>query len=136
MAHSIYWHVPRRVCVVRAEGDISIKELAEISEESIEFVRSGDAPVHWITDARAIRTIPAHISQIHKMAKIFQETNLGWVLTLTDNRFMTFATSLVSQLARVNYKTFKDPVELIKTLQFIDPTLGEVPAYTEKTTST
>lgn len=129
MAYSIYWYVPQRVFVIRAEGNISREELAEISEKAIEFVRSGDAPVHWIADTRKINSIPRNLVRIRKIAEIFQEANLGWLFALTNNRFMTFATSVISQLSHINYKSFQEPSDMILSLQQIDPTLVDLPAY-------
>src|SRR5690606_34023816 len=108
MGHLVYWHIENRVCVVQAWGDVALDELTEISQDVTALVQAGEAPVHWIVDARQIASIPKSLGQVQKMAKVFSEPNLGWVLALTENHFMKFATSLVSQLSRVNYRAFND----------------------------
>ena len=132
MGLTVEWYVPQRICIIHAEGDLTVEDLETGSNRVIELIQSGIAPVHCIADARKVTSPPKNLREIIKAARLFREPNLGWMMGLIDNSFIKFAASVVSQMSGVNYRVFSNPHDLITILKRIDPTLPELPPFPMK----
>jgi len=127
MGYTVDWFVQDRVYVFNIWGDLTLDDYHEGSTVAIDYVCDGHPPVHSILDVRNVTDYPKRLSEIRKVTAIMQEPNLGWVLVVSDDRFIRFVGDIVSQLSSKNYKAFATPEEAIAFLWHMDTTLPEPP---------
>ena len=133
MGYSVFWHVPNRLYIVHLYGHIDVDEMYEGVEKSIEFIVAGEPPVHSIVDARQVTHFPKSLKLAKQTTSLTRQPNLGWVMTITEDRMIRFMTTTAYQLAGVQHREYRDPSTVITDLQHIDPSLGHVADYPDLT---
>lgn len=130
MGYSHLWLVPERIYIFQVYGELTMDDVSQGSEESIQYVRSGQPPVHSIIDIRNVTSYPKSVSQIRQAAAIMKEPNVGWIVGLSNDRVLSFIGDLVAQLSNVKSKTTFTPEEALDFLWRVDSTLPQViPEY-------
>ena len=129
MAWQIDWHVPTRIFFMKLIGDLTIDDLHRLVDEELDFIRNGDPPVHFIVDLREMGDYPISISELRRNLALYNEPNLGWLMTLSNDRMVQYLSRVVSTLQRNRYRHFNGPDELIEFIVRKDESLPEVPPY-------
>jgi len=119
------YYIDKRVIYIPFEGDITAEDGLALSNYAIELIRSGIAPVHYIADARNLKSIKLNLKQLSDASTFLREPNLGWVIVLGGSPVARFLSSAIMQVKHKNFH-FGDSVEdAITTLRRVDTDLKE-----------
>lgn len=123
MGYKGEWFVQNRVLLLSVWGERTLEEMREGSAYIVNAVRNGSAPVHLIIDMQNVTGHPRRIGEVRDTLVVFDEPNLGWVVTITQNRALKFISDILTQMARKSYKSFDNPQDAVNFLWHIDPSL-------------
>lgn len=125
---NISWLVDKRVIFVDIGISLTMTDLIEMNEKIIEFLDAGDAKVHIIFRATELVAFPVTFSSLSKVFSFVTHPNLGWDITINNNRLLSFISAMVNRAINRRATKYVDTYEDAKELlQRIDPSLPELP---------
>lgn len=124
MAHTAKWLIEGRVALVKIVGDLSIEALGAMSDEIIQYLEAGQAPVHLLIDDEELGRPPIRVATIRKVALFLKHENLGWQVAIGDvNPIANYIVPVVIKLAGVQLVRRKTQEDAMAFLQEHDLTL-------------
>ena len=119
------YYVDKRVIYIPFEGDLTAEVGLALSNLAVELIRSGIPPVHYIADARNLKSLKFNLKQLSEVSTFLREPNLGWVIVLGGSPVARFLSSAIMQMKHQNFH-FGDSVEdAMTTLRRVDLNLKE-----------
>ena len=126
MGDRVSWLVEGRVALW--EGSLSIHEVIESNQVFInQFLRAvpRDVIVHVIV------TVPPgnlkfNLTQLRSATSCLREPNIGWLVVVTDEAMKRFFATVISQVARVRFRSFATFEEACQFLNNADKTLPDL----------
>lgn len=108
VAHRIEWLVENHV-VLTTIFSWDANSLAQMMSDINELVNQSDLPlVHTIWDLKGIERYSTHLNEIRQAIKtLFSNEQLGWVVTIIDNRMVGFLAHAGASMYRARYRSFK-----------------------------
>jgi hypothetical protein len=131
MNYSVTWHLNQRIILTVISGDVTVDDLKQASIETNRLVRAGIPLVHEVIDMRAMTSYPTRINDLAWLVPYLKETNLGWLIVVTQNPIVRFLSNTLSQVASSRMRSFMTPQEAFDFLAYVDSTLPPLPETVE-----
>jgi hypothetical protein len=95
------WLLEHQIIYIDTEGDISLEELQQWDQQSVEMLDASPEPrVHAIFDHTRLRSQPSILHQLK--LKVGRHPKVGWVVIIrSGNPSLLFISSATSQFFRV-----------------------------------
>lgn len=103
-----------------------MEELDEANTGAINQSRSGTAPVHILVDTLEITRVPVSLKAIKDLIAYTREPNLGYIIYISNNPFISFLNSTIAQFSKAKFITVKTLEEALVILPRIDTSLQEL----------
>ncbi|RMF79280.1 MAG: hypothetical protein D6737_11930 [Chloroflexi bacterium] len=123
MGYQVSWLEEQRVINVYTFGDLTFDDIRASSRITVEWIRSGVAPVHTIVDAREATQFPNRVNEFRQALVHPRSSKVGWIIVVTDDPIMKLFTSLIAKVFHYKLRIAKTHDEAIQFLQRIDNTL-------------
>src|SRR6185436_12077430 len=109
MAYEMYWHVDKRVIGTRFYDEVSAEDLIVQGTQTEEYIKEGVHPLFLLVDALGVTKYPTNLKEmLEAMGKNPSNSgNLEWTIVVTDNRFINFIGSVVSNFFKIAVRTCK-----------------------------
>lgn len=131
MNHSVTWYLDQRIVLTVISGDVTLDDLKQASIETNRLVRAGIPLVHDVADMRTMTSFPTRINDFAWMVPYLKETNLGWLIIVTQNPIVRFLGNTLSQVANSRMRSFVTLQEAFDFLAYVDSTLPPLPEPVE-----
>ena len=125
MLHEIGYSIDKRVIYVRFDGDLTTDDALTSNVSTIELIRGGVAPVHYVVDTRNLKNVRVNLKQMTEVATFLREPNLGWVIVIGGSPIARFLSSVVMQMKHQNFHFADSPEDALASLARVDTTLKE-----------
>jgi len=127
MSIAVFWQVENRVIYVEVQGDVPIEDVWTSTEEITKLLDSGQRPVHLLADMRQMGKIPTQVNQMRLANQaVMQHPALGQVFGIGSmNPIVQLLAAVITQVARVEYRSVSSPEEAMRILERTDLTLAE-----------
>lgn len=112
-----------RILHQRLQGDITLAEVSEASDEALALLRAGRPPIHLLLDVSNLGKFPLSAHQLSKAAAYIHDPNLGWVLLVGPSSIMATFAGIITQIAGVRLRSFADVDEALGFIATQDPSL-------------
>lgn len=138
MGYEISWYVPGRVVMAVFSGDINLQEAEAASEETAQFIQSGELPfVHLLADTTKLERFPTNLNLLNRSAsKHLWQPKLGWTIVISTNSTTRFISGIITQVARVRFRMFPTYADGLNFLADQDASLRETIAKLPVPTAT
>lgn len=126
MPYQVQWHTDDLVGMAVVDGSFSEDELIEVSTALRDrFLEGAADTVHLICDATHVTEYPRNVFVIQKASNIYlQHPQMGWLVFIgSNNPFVKFLASTVTQIAGIRFKYAKTLDEAERILKKIDARL-------------
>jgi spore maturation protein SpmA len=114
-----------RVIIERLTGVFAVEDLEKIVEAANALMSQGQKPVHLIIDTSGITKHPNSLTALRNAAPGGQHENLGWTLMISSSMLMSTMTKVITQLMRLEFRSFTSLEAALAFLKLQDPTLEE-----------
>lgn len=106
MPYEIRWHTENRVIYQRCFGVLTLDEMRENNEITMQYINSGTPLVHNIVDMREVESFPMNLKQMGDVFKRDQETliRLGWTVVIGLTPIMRFFATVLIQIWGARYR--------------------------------
>lgn len=131
MGAKVSWYIEDRIILNYYWGEITNEELENSSKQSTEWIRSASDQVHSIVHTLDVTGYPVNLAQGLKLAAVVRNSNLGWMIMLSDDRMARFMASAVSQITRFRFRAVATEQEALEFLMDVDPSLPDLPSLEE-----
>lgn len=125
------WYLNDRIVFVEFAGELSVDDIVEALETSINYVeRSAAQPVHFLHDWTQLKKFPTNILQIRRQSdiRLSDRSKLGWMVAYgNDNRLMRYISQTVTYLFDIRFRMFSTREEALRFLHKMDDTLDGSP---------
>jgi hypothetical protein len=122
------WYLNNRIVFVEFAGELSVDDIVEALETSINYVERSDAqPVHFLHDWTQLKKFPTNILQIRRQSdiRLSDRAKLGWMVAYgNDNRLMRYISQTVTYLFDIRFRMFSTREEALRFLHKMDDTLS------------
>jgi hypothetical protein len=125
MLHEIGYSIDKRVIYVRFDGDLTTDDALASNVATIELIRGGVAPVHYIVDTRHLKNVRVNLKQMTEVATFLREPNLGWVIVIGGSPIARFLSSVIMQMKHQNFHFAESLEDALASLTRVDTTLKE-----------
>jgi hypothetical protein len=126
MSVSVTWKIERRLIYVDFSGSVTIEEIEKASHTVVQYIRSGQAPVHVVADMTGVDHYPREFGRLAGAIPHLAETNLGKTILIgTNSGLIQMMVSVIRHAVQIDLRMFNS---LEKTLAFLhetDPTLPD-----------
>lgn len=127
MPYQIRWLVPNKLLIINTYGELTIDDVANMSQESAVMVEeSPEIMVHSITDLYKITSYPYNLMELTKaMNKLdLQQNKLGWALMIgISNPMLRFIATTLTQLKNYRFRIMDDVDGCFRFLHEVDETI-------------
>jgi len=128
MPYSLEWVVEKRVYLMRFYGDFTLEELKQANQDAIAWIRQGPEGLlfHIILDTLDLQKHPMTLKAVagDSMTGFRKEPNLGWVLLITESKFISFLASITTQLTSNRFRPVSTFDEAVAFLREQDQTIN------------
>ena len=132
---SVSWLVEKQVILVTLKEHVNLEDIKVINETIIDHLNEGEADVHIIVDLKKLLTFPNTLQALHKVLTFLQHPNLGYNITIVDNRLMQFVSMVINRiLGRYPVQFVKTYEEAIELLHNLDPSINILSHHVDKST--
>lgn len=132
---SVSWLVEKRVILVTLKEHVNLEDIKVINETIIDHLNEEEADVHIIVDLKKLLTFPNTLQSLHKVLTFLQHPNLGYNITIADNRLMQFVSTVINRiLGRYPVQFVKTYEEGIELLHNLDPSINSLSHHVDKST--
>jgi hypothetical protein len=125
MLHEIGYSIDNRVIYVRFDGDLTTDDALASNVATIELIRGGIAPVHYIVDTRHLKNVRVNLKQMTEVATFLREPNLGWVIVIGGSPIARFLSSVIMQMKHQNFHFAESLEDAHASLTRVDTSLKE-----------
>jgi hypothetical protein len=127
MAYNTNWYpgYEGRVVLQKYEGQLTIEEIIESNNTTLQLMHAGSAPVHVVADIRSVKQFPTRVGQLRQAANYLADPTFGWLTLVGGTTLMTSFAMLVTQVTRTRLRTFGSPDEALSFLSREDKTLAK-----------
>mgnify|MGYP006921590864 CR=1 FL=1 len=124
MPLEVSWYIQDRVLLVVGYGTVVFEDLVRANEMMAEALKSNG--VHLIIDRRGITQNPNNIIKLRKALSSLNHPRFGWLVFVDQpNQMRDFLASILTQLARTQFRRFDTLDEAMIFLMKQDETLNE-----------
>jgi len=123
---TICWLIENRLLYIKRPAIIDMEMLEADSQRIITMLDAGEAPVHIINDALDVNMTPKNARMMRNALPYLDHPNLGWLVTVTSNAFISFLASIIPQMRRNNNNNVKVVHSVDEAITFLDECESEV----------
>ena len=91
------------VLIIRTEETLTQEDMQYMSNEIRTHCRQIDGTVHIVADMLATETYPRNVVQLKKVVTWTHESNLGWVVYLSNNHYLNIVLDAVMHMSGHSY---------------------------------
>ena len=131
MATQTSWYIKDRVVLCRVDGNFTLDEIKQASDEIKSLLEQGRRPVHVISDVRELKEYPIRLGDIKNSTEYLRHPAMGWQIVVShQNQLIRFLATVLGQAVHVNIRVVSTMEEATAVLERIDQGLGEMQSGT------
>jgi hypothetical protein len=118
--------IPQRVSFTYAQGVVDTEGANGAFATMLTLMNTSDTPLyHHIMNSLDLQRMPLNFSGLMPPAarEVLAHPRMGWMLVISTNKALTFMTDVLSQLAKIRYRSFTTTEAAIEFLKEVDSTL-------------
>jgi hypothetical protein len=104
MPYDISWWKQDHVLYIRLYGVITLDDLEQVTQRSIEALRTTPNVVHAITDTLEIETLPNNIAALMRNMKPQRQPNSGYTIIVSGNKLVRFIANTLLQVLQMDIR--------------------------------
>lgn len=130
--YTLSWHIPKRVILNRIVGNFGLEQMLECNAAITAMVEEGEGPVHLIVVIENVKSFPTQVNEIKRSTEaMMKHPDFGWIFFIGfDNPLTRFLSSLVSQVAHIQFQHLSSINDIDNALARVDQSLGTAPSQT------
>ncbi len=120
------WHMKPRIIRMELHDNVTLPEIAQASEVSIEMMNTSPADlVHVLHDCTALDSLPMRLKDLNNVVKeSYTHPQLGWIIAFNvDNPLIQFIGNLTGRFFGIRYRIVDSEADALQWLQEIDSSL-------------
>lgn len=122
------WLVPGKVIYADLIGDLSLESLKEGSDSIISMYNESEFDrIHILSNQAEMGSIPVSLKLFNDATPFVRDKRLGWLIMFPEgNQFAKFMATMVTSLAKIDYRHTNSLEEALNLLSRMDQTLPSV----------
>lgn len=127
MPYELYWMVERRVIGTRMYGEVTIEDMTQSGDETLDYLEQGQAPMFLFVDMREVTKFPRNFAQMSKQLSVYDFTNpkFAWLITLSGDRLLNLFGTIMSKVTSVPMKIFTNEADALQFIAYNAPDLAD-----------
>ena len=130
MSAKIKWYVENIVVYFKLPPTIDDTEMIDqLNYQLVEMIDQGEKPVHIIMDMSEYKTQFTKLNQLgnmDSMSKLLKHPSIGWSIIITDSSMLKFASSVITNLFKSQFKSCASIEEAQGILKRLDARLENI----------
>lgn len=124
MTHKIEWLSFPRILYIDLYGDLTLEDIESFSNDTIQYIEEGKAPVHIIIDDSKVGKPPIRLNSLKQSLRYAQHPSLGWHVAIGDvNPVVNYVAPMIMKIFGVNFLRRKTKENALDFLYRQDSTL-------------
>lgn len=123
MPYTREWVEHGRIIRTAFTGALTIAELKQSSDEAMEMMEQGNAPVHIITDLTHLKQFPTNLLQVKDALPHLAHPSMGWQTFYGAPSLATSLIGIFGHIARARTRAFPTYEQAVRFLKEQDSTL-------------
>lgn len=118
MAYSIKWYIEEKVILTTYESTLTLEELKESNQQTIDFANHSTQKVHNIIDIRTLEKFPTNIIEMLHVSNSLKHENIGWFVILGSSSLQRYVVGLLGQLFNAQVSSvnkFEEALDLLRS---------------------
>ena len=125
MSHTVEWLLSERVILVNLEGDLTIDDLEDFSNDIVSLLEEGQSPVHIMISDANVGKIPVQLNQVQKKLGFIRHPALGWLVAVGEvNPLINYIVPTIMKIAGVSYARRHSQEDALRLIYHHDPTVA------------
>lgn len=130
MSAQLKWYVENQVIYFKLPSTIDDTSMIDqMNLQLVELIDQGEEPVHIIMDMTEYKTQFTKLNQLgnmDSMSQLLKHPKIGWSIIITDSSMLKFASSVITNLFKSQFKSCASIEEARAVLKRLDPRLANI----------
>lgn len=115
MGIDVRWSVENQIILTTGYDEVTVEDLAQGSATATALLNSASGHIHDILDFRAVTKHPS-LPQLIEFRKFFTNPKLGWLIILSNDKIITFFSSMIAGINNNRIRAFSSPEAAVQFL--------------------
>lgn len=121
MPYNISWWSEGEVLYLKLYGHLTLDDLEQVTQKSLEYLEASSTIIHAITDATDVESTPSNIPTLLRKMNAGQHRNSGYTIIITSNKLITFIANTLLQVLKMQVRIVQTKEEAQKILDRVTP---------------